>query len=143
MIDLKLWVIGVQMVNFIVLIFIMNALLYKPIRNILKERRKKIRGFEEAIETAQQSVMESEESFKAKIGEAKAKGFREKEAFKESGQEEEKRIISALQEKAQADLEAARAQIAKDAEVARAKLKAEAKAFSGAIAEKILGRAVS
>lgn len=143
MVELIPWVIGVQMLNFIVLIFIMNAVLYKPIRNILIERRKKIRGFEEAIDTAQQGVAEGEETFQAKIGDAKAKGFHEKEALKESGEEEEQRIISELQEKAQADLEAARAQIAKAAEAARGKLKAEAEAFSGAIAEKILGRAVS
>lgn len=63
--------------------------------------------------------------------------------MKETGQEEEKRVIKEINEKAQADFEATRVQIAKDAEGARNQLKAEVQAFSAAIAEKILGRAVS
>lgn len=133
----------VQMANFILLIFILNAILYKPIRNILIERKKKIQGYEEAIETAQQGAAESEQTFQAKISEARKKGLQEKELLKETGQEEEKRVIKEINEKAQADLEAVRAQIAKDAESARGKLKGEIKAFSAAIAEKMLGRAVS
>jgi F-type H+-transporting ATPase subunit b len=77
------------------------------------------------------------------MGEAKAKGFHEKEGLAQAAQDEGKRVMDEINQKAQADLEAARAQIAKEAEDARRGLKAEAKVFSGAIAEKILGRAVS
>jgi F-type H+-transporting ATPase subunit b len=133
----------VQMANFILLILILNAILYKPIRNILIERKKKIQGAEQAIEGLQGDAAESEQTFQAKVGEAKTKGFQEKEALQQAGQEEEKRLINELNEKAQADLEAVRAQIVKDAEAARAKLKGEVETFSSAIAQKILGRAVS
>lgn len=133
----------VQMANFILLILILNAILYKPIRNILIERKKKIQGAEQAIEALQGDAAESEQTFQAKVGEAKTKGFQEKEALQQAGQEEEKRLINELNEKAQADLEAVRAQIVKDAEAARAKLKGEVETFSAAIAQKILGRAVS
>ena len=133
----------IQMANFIALIFILNAILYKPIRKILIERKKKIQGYEEGIEGLQRDASEKEETFQAKIGEAKTKGFQEKEALKQTGQEEEKRLISEINQKAQAELEAVRAQIAKDAEVARRGLQRDIKVFSAAIAEKILGRAVS
>ncbi|MBW1740628.1 MAG: ATP synthase F0 subunit B [Deltaproteobacteria bacterium] len=133
----------IQMANFILLIFILNAILYKPIRNILIERKKKIQSYEKGIEALEQDAAESEQTLKAKISEAKSKGIQEKDALKEAGQEEEKRLINEINQKAQADLEAVRAQIAKDVEAAKGKLKAEVKAFSAAIAEKILGRAVS
>ena len=133
----------IQMANFILLIFILNAILYKPIRKILIERKKKIKGYEDGIEGLQRDASESEETFQAKIGEAKTKGFQEKEALKQAGQEEEKRVISEINQKAQAELEAVRGQIAKDAEVARRGLQRDIKVFSAAIAEKILGRAVS
>jgi F-type H+-transporting ATPase subunit b len=133
----------IQMANFIVLIFIMNFILYKPIRNILIERKKKIQGYKEDIDTRQRDAAESEQTFQAKISEARMKGLEKKEGFKQAGQEEEKHLISEINQKAQANLEAVCAQIAKDAEDARRKLKAEVKAFSSAIAEKILGRAVS
>lgn len=136
------WTLLLQIANFIVLILILNAVLYKPIRNILIERQKTIKRFEGDIGSLQTTAAESDATFKSGIGEAKAKGFRDKEALKEAAQEEEKRLINEINEKAQADLAAVRAQIAKEAESARDKLQAEAGAFSAAIAEKILGRSV-
>jgi F-type H+-transporting ATPase subunit b len=133
----------IQIVNFVVLIFILNAIFYKPIRKILLERKKKIQGYEEGIQGLHDDAAESEQTFQTKVGEAKAKGFQEKEALKQAGQEDEKRLLDEINQKAQADLEAVRAQIAKDAEDARRSLKGETEAFSAAIAEKILGRAVS
>jgi F-type H+-transporting ATPase subunit b len=133
----------VQMANFILLIFILNAILYKPIRNSLIARKKKIQDANEAIEGAKRSADEAGQTFKTKMGDAKMKGHQEKEALKQAGQEEEKRLVAEINQKAQAELEAVRAQIAKDAESARGQLKGEIKAFSAAIAEKILGRAVS
>jgi F-type H+-transporting ATPase subunit b len=133
----------IQMANFILLIFILNAILYKPIRKIVIERKKKIQGYKEGIDGLQRDASESEETFQAKIGEAKTKGFQEKETLKQTGQEEEKQLISEINQKAQAELEAVRGQIAKDAEAARRGLQRDIKVFSAAIAEKILGRAVS
>jgi F-type H+-transporting ATPase subunit b len=131
------------MANFILLIFILNAILYKPIRNSLIERKKKVQGAEEAIEGAKRSADEAGQTFKTKMGDGRMKGHQEKEALKQAGQDEEKRLLDEIHQKAQAELEAVRAQIAKDAESARDKLKGEIQAFSAAIAEKILGRAVS
>jgi len=133
----------IQMANFILLIFVLNAILYKPIRKILIERKRKIHGYEEGIETLQRDASESEQSFQAKISEARQQGVQEKEALKQTGQEEEKRLIDEINQKAQAELEAVGVQIAKDAEDARRGLEKEIGTFSGTIAEKILGRAVS
>ena len=137
------WTLIVQIVNFIVLIMILNAVLYKPIRKILIERQKTVNQFEKDIDTLQEGAAENDQTFQSTISEAKAKGLSEKEAMKEAGEEEEKRLINELQEKAQADLETVRTQIAQDAGAAREKLKAQAEAFSVSIAEKILGRSVS
>ena len=136
------WTLFVQMGNFILLIFILNAILYKPIRQILIERKNKIQGYKEGIDTLQQDASESEKSFQANISEARQQGVREKEALKQAGQDEEKQITDEINRKAQAELEAVRAQIVKDAEDARRGLEKEIEVFSGTIVEKILGRAV-
>ena len=136
------WTLFVQMGNFILLIFVLNAILYKPIRQILIERKKKIQGYKEGIDTLQQDASESEKGFQAKISEARQQGVREKEAMKQAGLEEEKQITAEINQKAQAELEAVRTQIAKDAEDARRGLEKEIEVFSGTIVEKILGRAV-
>lgn len=137
------WTLFLQMANFIVLIIVLNIVCYKPIRNILIERKKKVRGFEESIQALNDDAADSEKTFQAKVGEAKAKGMEEKGALVQAAQDEEKRVLDELNRKAQAELEAVRAQIAKDAESARAGLKGQIEGFSTAIAQKILGRAVS
>jgi F-type H+-transporting ATPase subunit b len=137
------WTLLLQMANFVVLIFLLNLVCYKPIRAMLIERKKKIQGYEEGIQGLHDDVAESEQTFQASVGEAKAKGFHEKEAMAQAAQEEERRLIDEINQKALADLQAVRAQISKEAEDARSSLKAEAEVFSAAIAEKILGRAVS
>ena len=133
----------IQMANFILLVLILNIFLYKPIRKILIERKKKIQGYEEDIESVLKDASESEQAFQAKISEARHQGVEKKEALKQTGLEEEKQLISEMNKKAQAELEAVRSQIVKDSQDARQALKKDVKAFSGAIAQKILGRAVS
>ena len=137
------WTLFVQMGNFILLIFILNLILYKPIRQILIERKKKIQGYKEGIEGLERDASESDQAFQARISEARGQGVQEKEALKQAGQEEEKRVVDEINRKAQGELEAVCAQIAKDAEDARRGLEKEIGVFSGTIAEKILGRAVS
>jgi F-type H+-transporting ATPase subunit b len=137
------WTLILQIINFLALVFILNAVCYKPIRKILIERKQKVQGFEQDIEGLKQEVTDSDQAFQTKIGEAKAKGYQQQEALKESAEEEERKLIEEIHQTAQADLETVRAQIAKDAEGARASLQTQAQAFSAAIAEKILGRAVS
>jgi len=136
------WTLFVQMANFILLIFILNAVLYKPIRKILLERKKKINGLQQAVASAEEGAAESQGAFKVKMGEAKMKGHQEKEALKETARAEERRLLAEINEKAAKDLEAVRAQVAKEAQDAKVKLKGEIEAFSASIAEKILGRAV-
>ena len=137
------WTLFVQIANFILLIFVLNAILYKPIRQMLIERKKKIQGYKEGIDGLQRDASESEQSFQAGISEARVQGVQEKEALKQTGHEEEKRLVDEINRKAQAELEAVRAQIAKDAQDARRGLEKEIQVFSGTIVEKILGRAVS
>jgi F-type H+-transporting ATPase subunit b len=136
------WTLFLQMANFIVLIFILNAVLYKPIRKILLERKKKIEGMERAVASAQDGAAESQQAFKVKMGDAKMKGHQEKEAIKEAARAEERKLLAELNEKAARDLEAVRAQVTKEVQDAKGKLQGEIGAFSASIAEKILGRAV-
>jgi F-type H+-transporting ATPase subunit b len=137
------WTLFLQIANFLVLIFVLNAILYKPIRRILAERQAKIRGLEEGISTAQNEAVEAQQNFKEKMSGARAKGNEEKDKLKQAGEEEQKRIIGEVNEATQKELENVRTQLAKDMEQAKSKLQDEIKSYSASIAEKILGRAVS
>jgi F-type H+-transporting ATPase subunit b len=132
----------IQIVNFIFLIWVLNIILYKPIRNVLAQRKEKITGLEQSIETFNYDSKEKEEAFDAGIKEARAKGLKDKEALVEEASQEEKSIVEKINEKAQADLVQIRSKIAKDTESVRASLQEEIDSFADAIVKKILGRAV-
>jgi len=132
----------IQIVNFLLIIWILNYILYKPIRNILIQRKEKITGLDQNIETLNRDAKEKDDAFASGIKEARAKGLKEKETLLQAGTGEEREIIEKINQKAQADLAEVREKIAKDAEDVRASLEQEIDAFANAIGEKILGRAV-
>ena len=132
----------IQIVNFLFTIWVLNVLLYKPIRKILTQRKEKVDGLELAIETSNKDVREKDDAFTAGIKEARAKGFKEKDALMQQAADGEKSIIADINRKAQAELTQIREQIKNDAEVARKSLQAEVDDFANQISQKILGRAV-
>ena len=132
----------IQIINFVFLIWVLNLLLYKPIRKILAQRKEKIDGLELSIETSAKDALEKDEAFSAGIKEARARGFKEKEALMQQATDEEKKIIADINRKAQAELAEIRNKIKKEAEVARESLQKEVDNFANQICQKILGRAV-
>lgn len=131
----------VQIVNFLLLIWILNMVLYKPIRKILKERKEKVNGFETAIEGSAQAVVDKEKAYAEGVRQARAAGQKEKETLIEAAAEEERAIIGKINESAQAELKVVKENIAKEMGTVKAALEEEIDAFADAIGKKILGRA--
>jgi len=132
----------IQIVNFLFTIWVLNVLLYRPIRKVLTRRKEKVDGLELAIETSNKDVREKDGAFADGIKEARARGFKEKDALLQQAADEEKSIIADINHKAQAELTQIREQIKKDAGVARESLQSEIDDFANQISQKILGRAV-
>ena len=132
----------IQIANFLLIIWILNLILYRPIRNILRQRKEKIEGLELRIETYNEDARKKDEAFAAGIQEARAKGLKEKEKLLQAGTEEEKQIIAEVNAKAQAELVEIRKKIGTDAEAARTSLQEKVDEFANDICRKILGREV-
>ncbi len=132
----------IQMINFIFLIWVLNILLYRPIRKILAQRKEKIDGLELSIVTSDKDAVEKDQAFAAGLKEARAKGFKEKEVLMQQATDEEKEIIADINRKAQAELAEFRDKIKSEADVARQNLQKEVDNFANQICQKILGRAV-
>ncbi|MCP3874153.1 MAG: ATPase [Desulfobacteraceae bacterium] len=130
-----------QMINFLVLLFVLNLVLYKPIRNVLLERKAKIEGMQTGAEKAAGDLVAGEDAYKDGLKQARSKGLKEKETFIEEASQEEKEIIDKINKKAQANLAEIKKQVADETEQARKALDAEVEAYAKAIGEKILGRA--
>jgi F-type H+-transporting ATPase subunit b len=132
----------IQIVNFLFLVWVMNKLVYKPIRKILLERKEAISGLQQGVESAETQAKEKDNAYALGLREARTKGLQAKEEFLEAAAEEEKAIIDKINQKAQAELTAIRSKISEDAETVRASLENEIDTFADAIGNKILGRAI-
>jgi F-type H+-transporting ATPase subunit b len=132
----------IQIANFIFLIWVMNMILYKPIRKALLQRKEKVSGLERSIADFSNQAQEKENALASGIKEARANGLKEKQTLIQSGSDEEKIVIENINKKAQAELAKSREKLANDAESVRISLQKELDTFVNAIGQKILGRAV-
>jgi F-type H+-transporting ATPase subunit b len=132
----------IQIINFLFLIWVLNIVLYRPIRKVLAQRKEKFSGLEEDIRKSFQEAREKEEAFSSGVKQARSGGLKEKEMIVSEAERDEKEIMTEINQKAQANLAKVRAQIEKEADDARASLQKEIDAFANAIGEKILGRAI-
>jgi len=136
------WTTILQAANFIILVFILNIVLYRPIRKVLIQRKEKIEGLEQNIENASGDLTEKEATYASGIREARKKGLQEKDALINAATEEEKAIIDKINAEALAELNAVKDKVAKEVDVARDALLKEVDSFANEIGAKILGRAV-
>ena len=133
----------IQIINFVFLIWVLNTVLYKPIRKVLRQRNEKVAGLEKNIDTFTRDSREKDASFELGIKDARKRGLKEKDALLQAAAEEEKKIIAKINEKAQAEITAIREKIAKDAARVREALAQEIEVFAEEIERKILGRSAS
>jgi F-type H+-transporting ATPase subunit b len=133
----------ISIINFLIIIFALNHILYKPIRQILLKRKEMFDGLDRNIKASLADADEKDLAYGAGLKSARAKGLKEKEAFLQSAAEEERRIIDGINRKNQENLAGVQAKIATDAEAAKASLIEEVDVFAESISRKILGRGVS
>ena len=131
----------IQIINFLFLLFVLNRVLFKPIRKILLERKEKVFGLEQGIESLSTQAKDQDQAYKDGLKGARTEGLKKKEVFVEQASQEEKEIIDRINQKAQSNLAEIRAQVAEETEKARTALEKEVGMFAKSIGEKILGRA--
>ncbi len=130
-----------QMVNFLVLLFLLNLVLFKPIRNVIIERKSKVGTLSSGAEKASADLEKQKDDYEKGLKQARGEGLKKKEVFIEEASAQEKEIITRINQKAQANFAQIKAQVAEESEQARKALEAEVEAYAKAIGEKILGRA--
>ena len=132
----------IQIANFLVLLFILNLVLYKPIRKILLKRKEEFHAYEESIGEFESKSEEGSKDFSEGMITARKEGFQEKEGLKGQGLEEEKALIGSATASALEKIDEAKKNIDQTIQEAWAGLEKESAAFSKELAEKILGRSL-
>jgi F-type H+-transporting ATPase subunit b len=130
------------MVNFLVLIFILNLLLYKPILGIIDKRRKQIQNTEEEIKRLNQSVEERMAAYEEKLRLAKMEALEKKLEIMKEGSEQAKKFIEAAKGEIPGMTEQFHGELNKEVNEARRVLTDQSRRISVEIAEKLLGRSL-
>jgi F-type H+-transporting ATPase subunit b len=134
------WTLGLQFFNFIILLFILNRLLYRPLKKIIAERREKVAGSHARAMELKADIDEKMRLYQQQLNDAKVLANEERNKLKKTAEETEAAILSEAHGKATTRLRAIKTQIANEADEASKILKSETKSLAGQIATKILGR---
>lgn len=128
----------VLVVNFLVLLVILNAMLFKPIAKLFKEREGSIKG---ALDEAKAMIDKKENAItkmNAELSGARAKAKEAYNVFKDEGLAKQKEALSKAEAEAVEIVEKARRELKAEAEKARAALKADVDRFSEEIVKKLV-----
>ena len=132
----------IQLINFGILVLVLNIFLYKPIRKVLADRRQVIDSAREKTVSVDAEVQGKMTQYEARLHAAKVEaGARRAEALKVA-QAEETAVLEKARKLASESLASIRERVAKEAGEARELLKKQAEVLSGDICEKILGRSL-
>jgi F-type H+-transporting ATPase subunit b len=130
----------IQIVNFLLLMLMLNILLYKPVRKILADRATEIAGGHEKAAEVDRDVQEKMAQYEDRLREAKAKASEERGILKKAALAEESTLLDKARQEATDAVNALKGKVAKEAAEAREYLKEQTQSLSLEICEKVLGR---
>jgi len=132
----------IQIANFLLLLFLLNIILYRPIRKILGKRTDEMNTFQAMIDDFKNKSIQYEKDLEDDKMGARKEGFEEKENFKKEGLEEEKGMLQEAITAAEEEINKVKKEIELTVVDVRQSLEDEVTLFSKDLAEKILGRSI-
>ncbi|MDD2556929.1 MAG: ATP synthase F0 subunit B [Desulfuromonadaceae bacterium] len=136
------WTFLVQFTNFVVLMVILNVLLYRPLRNVMAQRKEGIEAKHQRARDLEVSINEKMERYEKSLHAAKVDAGQAATLIRKEAAKREATILGSARMEASGHLDLIKAQVAKQAEAARSGLKNETQVLAAAIAGKVLGRKV-
>ncbi|MEJ2070714.1 MAG: hypothetical protein P8X58_09970 [Syntrophobacterales bacterium] len=125
------------------MVFLLNMVLYRPIRRIILARQARLTGYEEDIaglEDNQQGVLGEVDQ---QLAAARREGLGLREKLRQEGSQEESSLLEQVKKEVDAEWTKVEAKIKKDMAKARKTLQDQAQDFATALSAKILGRKLS
>jgi F-type H+-transporting ATPase subunit b len=132
----------IQMVLFLILIFVLNILLYKPILAIIERRKKQLEESENEIKLFNESVEKRVAEYDEKLKQAKIKGSELKKEIIQEGVNQAKNIVDVVRNEIPVITREFQQKMDKEVEKAKLILDSHSKELSLEIARKVLGRPV-
>lgn len=138
MLELNKWFF-VLLVNFLVLLYVLNIILFKPFMKLFTDRNNAIQG---SLDAAREMQAKREEALLQMENELKAAREKAKQLYEgmvTDGVARQKELLDSANKEAHRLMEAARQELRSEAEKARQGLRSKVSIFSGDIVKKLLG----
>lgn len=132
----------IQMTNFVLLLFILNLLLYKPILGIMDKRKKSFQDTEDEVKRINLTIEERMAAYEEKVRLAKLDALNQKNEILKEGSEQAKSVIDAARGEIPGLMDQFHEKMNKEVTEARRVLAGESRKISVDIAEKLLGRSI-
>ena len=142
MIDID-WTLFAQIINFLLLVFLLNVVMFRPIRNALKARQAKLLAQETEINVLTDKGRSLEDEIKEELAAARRAGAGARETLKQEGAQAEITLLEEVKRQAELEWATVEKKIKADMAKARASLQTQAQSFAQLLATKILGRELS
>jgi F-type H+-transporting ATPase subunit b len=142
MIDID-WTLYAQIINFLLLVFLLNVVLFRPIRKALRDRQAKLLAQETEISVLTDKGRSLEDEIKEELAAARRAGAGARETLKQEGVQAEATLLEEVKRQAELEWATVEKKIKADMAKARASLQTQAQSFAQLLATKILGRELS
>lgn len=132
-----------QLVNFLILLWILKKFAYKPILNMLDERKKSIEDAINNAETAKNEAEKLRKEYETRLAEAKQEAQDVIAKATKFGEEMKKEMMASAQEEAAKAIQKAQEEIGREKEQAIAALRDEVAVLAVMAAGKIIGKTIT
>ncbi len=132
----------IQMINIVVLMFLLNGVLYKPVKKILKERSEKMQGMQTDVAKFEENARLRQEEVDAKMSKASGKAKAALDSARAEAQAAGDEKMASIKAEVEEFKEKQLADINTQIDSAQQELKANLDGFAKDMASKILGRAI-
>jgi len=142
MIDID-WTLYAQIINFLLLVFLLNVVSFRPIRKAVREREAKMLAQDTEINVLTDKGRSLEDEIREELAAARRAGAGARESLKQEGAQAEATLLEEVKRQAEREWTTVEKKIKADMAKARASLQTQAQSFAQLLATKILGRELS
>ena len=132
----------IQIINILILIVVMNAVLYRPVRTALAKRKEKLTELADSINTFKKNAELRKEEINRKLNDARRKAKEEIDKAKTAAQASTAESLAQVRQEATASKTDQLNEIKKQFADAQQQLSGQIDNFASEMAAKILGRSI-
>ena len=139
MIEINLTIV-IQILQFLIVVFILNRLLFRPISQVIDERQGKINTWEENTRNLKDTARLKLENYEIQLGRERVQARESQEQLNQELKQKEEENLRAVSDEAAQIVASTQQALAAERERLRLELRHQATELSQILVEKVLGR---